>query len=436
MPRLVFGNDIIQPNGYANGRMVPGTNEVCCTLISHFGDLNGPIALCDIDKGRFNPKAITSLTPEIPWPGSWPRSECFRDAVPVARDYFLCAHAPAERFGLFVIDRYGNRELLYLDRNIGSMCPTLCRTVPRPPVLGNAVNVSSAEEPAAQFVLVDVHRGLEGFVERGAVKYLRVAQELRADLEVLSDGSCRADHNPFQDFYATPVHKVRGPYGWPTYVAKASHGLVPVEADGSASFCVPAGKVLYLQALDENLNEIQRMRSVVQLQPGEKRSCIGCHESRRAAPPNQTPLAFKSPPRQLAAPPWGAGPFAYEKVVQPVLDRHCVRCHSAKHKRQIDLTGELDRERVPHSYRTLVSQGWVHYLDCGWNSGGTEKRDPLTFGVVKSKLWTVLNSGHNKVELSRDEMHAIKCWIDLNCPLWPDYRFRPHRPAERVALTH
>ena len=46
-PELVFGNDIIQPNGYANGREVPGTTEFLCTLISHFGDLNGPLALVD-----------------------------------------------------------------------------------------------------------------------------------------------------------------------------------------------------------------------------------------------------------------------------------------------------------------------------------------------------------------------------------------------------
>ncbi|MCB9769456.1 MAG: hypothetical protein H6752_14755 [Candidatus Omnitrophica bacterium] len=31
-----FGNDIIQPNGYANGQEVPETNEICCTFISHF----------------------------------------------------------------------------------------------------------------------------------------------------------------------------------------------------------------------------------------------------------------------------------------------------------------------------------------------------------------------------------------------------------------
>ena len=51
-PELIFGNTIIQPNGYANGREVPGTDEFSCTLISHFGDLNGPIALVDTAKDR------------------------------------------------------------------------------------------------------------------------------------------------------------------------------------------------------------------------------------------------------------------------------------------------------------------------------------------------------------------------------------------------
>ncbi|MEZ6080935.1 MAG: hypothetical protein R3C56_36280 [Pirellulaceae bacterium] len=103
-------------------------------------------------------------------------------------------------------------------------------------------------------------------------------------MEQLPDGTYRNDHPEFQDWYATPIHKVSGPYGWPSYVAKATLGTVPVEEDGSARFVVPSGKVLYFQALDEKFNELQRMRSVVQLQAGETRSCIGCHEPRNAAP--------------------------------------------------------------------------------------------------------------------------------------------------------
>jgi hypothetical protein len=126
-------------------------------------------------------------------------------------------------------------------------------------------------------------------------------------------------------------------------------------------------------------------------------------------------------PSRLEPPPWGEGPLTYEKAVQPVLNARCVKCHDSRDQRGINLAGTLDNDRIPASHRTPIRQGWVHVLDCGWNSGGCEKRDPLTFGTMKSKLWDVLNQGHHGVKLTRDEMHAIKCWIDMNCPLWPDY---------------
>ncbi len=431
-PELVFGNDIIQPNGYANGREVPGTSEFLCTLISHFGDLNGPLALVDPSQSRFSKQAITTLTPEVPWPGNWPKEECFRDGVPLARDYFLCSHAPRDQFGIYVIDRFGNREILYLDTEIGSMCPTPFRVQKTPPVLRS--KIAQEDEPGELF-LADVYQGIEHRVRRGTVKYLRVCQELRADLEQLQDGSYRHDHPNFKEWYATPIHKVSGPYGWPSYVAKASLGIVPVEKDGSARFYAPSGKVLYFQALDEDFNEMQRMRSVVQLQAGERRSCIGCHEPRSAAPPSRPPLALQHPPSKLEPPPWGAEPFAYETVVQPVWNKHCVACHDSSDKRKLDFTATLDADKVPASYRTLISQGWVHYLDWGYNSGGNEKREPLTFGTVKSKLWKVLDAGHYDVKLTTEEKRRIKCWTDLNCPLWPDYQFRGNRPNLAPRLT-
>lgn len=432
-PELVFGNTIIQPNGYANGREVPGTNEICCTLISHFGDLNGPIALLDLDKGRRNPDAITSITPEVPWPGNWPIGECFRDPVPIAKDYFLCSHAPRTRFGIYVIDRFGNREMLSADPDISSMCPTVFRPVSTPPVI---VRNQKAKEETGEFVMVDVYRGLSPRIKRGQVKYIRVVQEVRANLEQLANGKYREDHPAFIHWYASPVDKVSGPFGWPTYVAKAPFGIVPVEQDGSARFRAPAGKTLYFQALDKDYNELQRMRSVVQLQPGEVRSCIGCHEDRRHAPPSNTRvLAMSHPARELEPAAWGEVPFSFERIVQPVLDAKCVRCHNAKHKAKLDYRGILDTDRIPTSYKTLVRNGLVHYVDCGYNSGGCEKLEPLTFGTVRSKLWHVLSAGHNDVKLSDDEVRRIKTWIDMNCPLWPDYVERAKRPGPIARAT-
>ena len=190
-----------------------------------------------------------------------------------------------------------------------------------------------------------MYAGLAPAVSRGQVKYIRVCSEEKAELRRLPNGEYQSDHEPFEDWYASPTHKVRGPHGWPSYVAKGTFGLAPVEDDGSAHFLAPAGKVLYFQALDGDLNEVQRMRSVVQLQPGEERGCIGCHEDRATAPPAGLPMprALARPPAELQAPPWGAGAFAYERVVQPVWDAHCVRCHNPSDARTIDLSGARER---------------------------------------------------------------------------------------------
>jgi hypothetical protein len=423
---LVFGNTLIQPNGYAGAHEVPGTDEVICTLISHFGDLNGPLTLIDRGRGRFDPGAIRTLTPEVPWPGIWPGEECFRDPAPISRDYFLCSHAPRRKFAIYALDRYGNREVLFADPGISVMCPTPFARRSKPPSLAPAVRPDVAD---GEVVVSDVYEGLGPSVRRGSVKWIRISQEVRADLERTPRGY-RDDHPDFQDWYATPVHLVSGPYGWPSFVAKTSWGLAPVAPDGSARFRVPAGKVLYFSVLDGDYNEIQRMRSVVQLAPGERRGCVGCHEPRSQAP------RAGARPRRLAASAvrasaWDRRPFDYERDVQPVLTKRCAGCHNARHPLGLDLRADRADDLVPASYRTLIGAGLVHYCDWSWNPGGNEKLDPLTFGTLRSKLWRTLAPGHHGVRLTADEALRIKTWTDLNCPLWPDYRHRPDRAASR-----
>ncbi|MCP4450318.1 MAG: discoidin domain-containing protein [Planctomycetes bacterium] len=429
-PELVYGNNT--NNCYMNAHEVPGTNELCCTLVSHGGDHNGPIGLINLSRGPFDPTAITSITPDIvpQYDMSWLRAECFRDPMPVARDYFLVSHAPADRFGLYVIDRYGNRELLYMDPNIASMRARPLRPVKTPQII--APQEVTPDTNHGQFTVADVYQGLSPTIARGQVKYLRVCQEVRADLEQLQNGEFRHDHEPFQDYYATPIHLVNGPNGWPSYVAKASLGLAPVEEDGSANFYAPAGKVLYFQALDRDYNELQRMRSVIQLQPGERRGCVGCHEDRKSSAPRQQTIAARRMPSDLLAPPWGAEPFAYEKIVQPVWDAQCVRCHDATDKQGFDLTGTRGADHIPASYRTLITGAWVHYFDWGY-AVRHRKAEPASFGTLKSRLFEVLDAGHYDVALSREDMRRVKCWIDLNCPLWPDYTYRLDRHRTGLA---
>jgi hypothetical protein len=463
-PELVFGNDT--PYCYGHGREVPESQELVCTLISH-GDHQGPIALINPAKGPFDTAAITSITPDTRPQYQMDRShhETFRDPEPVSRDHFLVSHSPGRQshWGLYVIDRYGNRELLYLDPAISSKRPSPLRARPRPPVLTETRDSALAQQGLGQFTVQDVYEGLGRTVARGQAKYLQVSQELPAYLEKLADGEFRNSHAGFQDFYATPIHLVNGPRqtyttrtanalqphsfrqgsatpaadgaatinernGWPSYVAKAVLGTARIAADGSVNFTAPAGRVLYFHLLDENFNELQRMRSVVQLQPGEQRSCVGCHDARPAAPLRQVSQALKQPVQSLTPPPWGAEPFDYERVVQPVLDANCVSCHAPQEKAKLDLRGTRDANRVPASYRSLITGGWAHYFD--WHYGARHfKAEPLTFGTTQSRLFRVLaDQDHAEVALKAEELRALKAWIDLNCPLWPDYRFRGERP--------
>ena len=100
----------------------------------------------------------------------------------------------------------------------------------------------------------------------------------------------------------------------------------------------------------------------------------------------------------------------------------------ADNPRQLDLTGTLDEHKIPASYRSLIQSGDVHYFDYTWGGGKTTKADPYTFGTALSSLWEVLkDERHSSVKLTPEEEQAIKCWIDLNVPLWGDYEQRSLR---------
>jgi len=80
------------------------------------------------------------------------------------------------------------------------------------------------------------------------------------------------------------------------------------------------------------------------------------------------------------------------------------------------------------SYRQLIRGGYVHHFDMSWGAPHT-RADPLSFGTVKSKLFPALEQKqHRDVRLTANELLALKCWIDLNLPLWPDYLYRDDRP--------
>ncbi|MCC6420165.1 MAG: PD40 domain-containing protein [Gemmataceae bacterium] len=410
----VFGNNITKPYSFLSARPIPGTDRFVCTLASHWGDHVGPIGIVDPALGRNNPAAIRNLTPDVPI-GVY---KGYRDPYPLSQDWFLVSHAPGSRFGIYLLDAQGRRERLVEDEQFSCFQPIAVRPRLRPPALPATVD-SKAKN--ATLLLLDVYRGLGEAVPRGAVKYLRIVEEQRHELPCRADGSYQTHFGPLKAHYASPTTEVAGPYGWPTYMAKHVHGLVPVETDGSAYFTVPADKPIYFQVLDANLNEIQRMRSFTHLRPGETQTCIGCHERRSETPARQPPAALRRAPSRIQPPPWGAGSFSFSKIVQPTLDQHCVSCHgSTRAAGKVDLSAATGKDGIPASYRTLIRQGLVRLVDNGWHAPNLVLQ-PLSFGTTQSKVIRLIDQGHHKVRLTPAERQRLTTWIDLNCPLWDNY---------------
>jgi hypothetical protein len=196
-------------------------------------------------------------------------------------------------------------------------------------------------------------------------------------------------------------------------------GTVPVESDGSAYFRAPANVPLAFQALDELGQAVQVMRSVTYLQPGETMSCMGCHEPRNTAPPQRRAvLALARGPSTLTPGPEGSLPFSYPRLVQPVLDEYCVRCHNpTQADGGVVLTGE-PQGRYTASYNALAPR--VSFSAWGGKPGDFRvvNSEPLTqpgfFGARNSSLMALLRKGHERVALPPAELERLVTWMDAN----------------------
>ena len=188
-------------------------------------------------------------------------------------------------------------------------------------------------------------------------------------------------------------------------------GTVPVEADGSAHFTVPARKELFFQALDKDGLAVQSMRSATYLQPGERLVCQGCHEPKLRAPDaqEQIPMAMRREPSNLKADADGSNPFSYPRLVQPVLEKHCLQCH----QKNPDKAPRLDREVVVKDRQKWYASYFSLAPEYGfWKYGDRHRTIPGKFGARASKLYAMLKKGHHDVKLPPEDMHRIAVWLD------------------------
>jgi len=199
-----------------------------------------------------------------------------------------------------------------------------------------------------------------------------------------------------------------------TFMLERILGTVPVEPDGSAYFEVPAGRAVLFVALDANDMSVKRMQSFTNVQPGEVLSCVGCHEHRALTPGPTTggTLMATSRPVSKIEPFRGlADVVDFRRDVQPVLDEHCVKCHSySEPKGHVVLSADLGT-RWSISYYTLLATGQV--AD-GRNGYGGQK--PRTIGSSASELMRKIDGSHYDVKPEPKQWRTIWLWLESGAP--------------------
>jgi hypothetical protein len=439
----LFKQHFVNPWAIEDVRSIPGSRKLICVASGHHTLAVGPLVVVDPSLGINEPKGMSIVTPDVK------PTEGGMDGVPVSEGgtqdggglystpwalsekCFLASYTysnketDAKGYGLYVVDVFGNKELVQRDPAISCFIPTPLRPRPRPPIFPDLVDLS---KDRATCVINDVSFGSEELA--GRIRYVRIAEPIGWPYDNQLGGQRYGEKGPHLINW-TPIRIL---------------GDVPVERDGSAHFEVPADTAVYFQLLDENRMELRRMRSFISFQPGEKRACAGCHETRATTPrPGSPPLAASRPPQPLIPPPWGDRPVSFLRDIQPILDRHCVSCHGGlKPAGSLDLCGGLtdwSREFEPwwglvpgygfnRAFETITQAKLVAAAEP--NLQDASITPPLAYGAHQSKLLKVIDGAthRERAQLNPDERLRLTMWMDANAPYHD--RFVNKRAGEKA----
>ncbi len=106
----------------------------------------------------------------------------------------------------------------------------------------------------------------------------------------------------------------------------------------------------------------------------------------------------------------------FQRDVQPVLDRHCVTCHSPQ-KRAGNLSlAAAQSPRFSSAYIALLTSGLV--VD---GRNGLGNQPPRSIGSAASPLLARLAGGHQNVKAPPTDWRAVWLWIEAGAPYAGSY---------------
>ena len=137
--------------------------------------------------------------------------------------------------------------------------------------------------------------------------------------------------------------------------------------------------------------------------------------------------------------------MSFPRDVQPILDRHCVRCHDVpKPSGGVVLSGDVTRT-FNVAYNTLNH----HNRDWGHSAHPRKTKAivpvityvakplaPRSTGSIASPLFQKHVLGkHHGVRLSRQEIATLARWVDLNQPYYEDWTSKRYPGGRNLVLS-
>ena len=294
-PFVMYGNHspqqsssrvFLEPRELADGGLVCSVMERSSTFEG------GAIAIIDISKSDDN---LTFITPStVPFNNTnLPSSALFKTPYPI-----IDKTAPADRqekiivamspipvqpgvngnqvdYGLYVMDKDGsNMRLIYNDPDYNEYDPVVLAPRDMPNVLPMDPNMAAG-------VAAGATTGM--FFDGNVYDRSTTDGQLRPQASFVNQDGTQGQAKYLRVLEAVPLprdqNKRGASIGATNFEKQRVVGYANIQPDGSFSIEVPANRSLHIQTLDERGMMLVNQLTWVQVMPGEKRLCTGCHDS-------------------------------------------------------------------------------------------------------------------------------------------------------------
>ena len=412
-----YGSNSYFPTAFFGARPIPNVPSSVVGIATghHSVSRAGRLLILDPSKGRHEADGVVAEIPHrgrkvepiirdrLP-DGVWPM---FMNPYPLSDKYFLVSMkaSPDALWGLYLVDVFNNMTLLYEAEGEAVIEVIPFKSQEKPQIIPDRIDL---EKKTATVFLQDVYYGpgLKG-VTKGEVKKLRIGSYF---------------FSPYGQGGLLGTIGMDGPWDVMRIL-----GTVPVEEDGSAMFEIPANTAVFVQPLDKDGKALQQMRSWFTGMPGEKVSCIGCHENRNEVALPKMTLASRKKPAKIEEWYGPARNFSFRHEVQPVLDKYCIACHNSEHDKIPNLTGDKmiddwDTQisgKANPKYGGHFSESYAElhrYIRRPGIESDMHMLQPMDVHADQTELIQILKKGHHNVQLDKESLEKIYCWIDFNAP--------------------